>query len=131
MRIPFTKKRVTVSFKAKEEKQFIPGEKCSICRFLEDGICLKRKKNPSKCNEPLLSVVTCPKCYRQTVLKRQFGQCYFEFTCAGTINGYPCGCRFSLTFRTGDSEEEESKARWLRGDGDEWTDASFSGRKRQ
>ena len=131
MRIPFTRRKVTVSFKAREETPFQPNEKCRICRYLEAGLCMKRKRNPGKCRVPLTSVVTCPKCGRQTILERQYGQCYFEFVCAGTINGNPCGCRFSLSFRTGDSEEEESKARWLRGEGDEWTDASFSGRKRQ
>jgi len=106
----------------KPVKLFVPGPKCEICDLLEHGECMARKKNPEKCTKPLSFQYRCPKCGIVKTGKRKWGECFIKFQCKNLIAGqWLCDCRFSLTFRTGDSEEAASKAKWLRGEGSEWS----------
>ena len=66
----------------------------------------------------------CPKCGRVEKGRRRAGEdVLLEFHCKGKVrSGHPCGQRYSLKFFDEDSEIEQSKDAWLRGEGDEWTD---------
>jgi len=68
--------------------------------------------------------VVCPKCGKIHKGKRREGKdVYLEFVCKGNVRSeHPCGQRFSVKFFDEESAEEKAKDRWLRGEGDEFTD---------
>ena len=102
--------------------------RCLICGYRDEaGQCEKGKKRPEKCSVPLRFEAQCPSCGIVKYGLRQWGECFIKFECQGTTrSGHRCGCRFSLSFHTGDSEDEKSKQRWLAADDGEdsshWTD---------
>ena len=104
-------------------------ERCKICGYRdEDKQCLKGKRHPEKCSVPLRFVATCPKCLISKAGLRKYGEDFIRFRCTNLIKGkWLCDCRFSLSFHTGDSEDEKSRQRWLAGGDDEphWTDFSI------
>jgi len=99
-------------------------QKCKICSFLIDGQCSKNKRHPEKCSVALRFFAQCPKCLTIKPGKRAYGENVIRFRCTNLIQGkWLCDCRFSLSFHTGDSEDEKSKQRWLAGGEDQhWTD---------
>ena len=121
-------------FIPKEPKAFVPGPRCEECDYLtKDRLwCLKKKKDPEKCNVPLLFTAVCPKCGRTTQGKREWGEVRISFECKGSLHGHPCGCRYELTFHGHvDDPVEISKRQWEAGQGNEWTDFTLRPRRRQ
>ena len=68
--------------------------------------------------------VICPKCGRVERGKRRAGaDVLLKFHCKGKVrSGHPCGQRYEVKFFDEESEIEQSKNEWLRGETDDWTD---------
>jgi len=68
--------------------------------------------------------IACPKCGKIHRGQRRAGpDIRLKFECKGRVrSGHLCGQIFSVKFFDEESAEEQSKTRWLRGEGDEFTD---------
>lgn len=113
--------------RGKERPEFIPSERCGICPQFQNGECSKRRLNSKDCRIPLRFDVVCPRCGTRFQDEREWGQDKVYYHCTGKVrSGHPCDCKFELSFHTADSRDAQAMEAWKRGEGDQYTDASFS-----